>query len=874
MQDFSTLSQYEADWAAKFNCDLLSMRSDPLNAAHLVRTGLDIQSRLYLGRVVDVMAYCHCYKVVLENGRSAIPCALTTATSLYGIGAKQINTLLPGTPVLVMRHPQLSYGLILCVLPSVGVNPQQSRSDYLSQASRCGPHVDAYHSSILSLAKNGGVSNFSMGRPVDSTASGEWGAITETGLRVSLDSFMAQIAADEANGIFVFYNQLLRIAGTQLEEFSSGHLRECINDEGEFNYLLGVTPFPREQMGVLRAGIEPYRVVSVQETQGSSPELGGYEPIHPDQVPFHRSVQYLGYLGQGGSRLVQAPGDADFNRLGEDIVHTGLLREVATTRGAYGLASAKSITFVKRPLIVSAKRRKLASAGGGDSQENYKFAGEFGDGREHVVPGQPAAPQDTVAAAAVRAGSFFDHMAYLFNWEALHPFAYHENDWYTPEESELEAFDGADSTSMSYSSLTGRQFLDPPSPVDPSIDSRGSSEIYRNVAYFSLLDDGSVVQGCGYGSEIKQAGGSVFIDAPGDIFLRGRNIVLMSGRDTIVRANNSIDLSANNKDVRIKAENNMQLLAGNSGRGGILLESKANGPITAFADRFGEDVVSSGVMVKCKNSWFNTWTAGTYLRTGGKDVTGGPVIIDADKGKADIYTRSNGFYRYINSGSADLFKGDGKTRQAFYVVDGGVLVNGTLMHNGSTISTGLCLYNSQCIAGGHFASLKGGPAGKIPPAAIPRLAAALTAVTDTVKKVNDSGDDVFQKLFPNFLYKKDGPGNDDTIEYASFTYRTPTQMKIPSDYVLCEARWQAEARKAGEGGTWKENPVTVGKQELYPYPGKSAWKTQSSMLGIKLNLYDLDAKRSKDRSNFSTYEQAEYASPERLVPDGSYVVIE
>jgi hypothetical protein len=123
MQDFSTLSQYEADWAAKFNCDLLSMRSDPLNAAHLVRTGLDIQSRLYLGRVVDVMAYCHCYKVVLENGRSAIPCALTTATSLYGIGAKQINTLLPGTPVLVMRHPQLSYGLILCVLPSVIVIP-------------------------------------------------------------------------------------------------------------------------------------------------------------------------------------------------------------------------------------------------------------------------------------------------------------------------------------------------------------------------------------------------------------------------------------------------------------------------------------------------------------------------------------------------------------------------------------------------------------------------------------------------------------------------------------------------------------------------------------------------------------------------------
>jgi hypothetical protein len=76
----------------------------------------------------------------------------------------------------------------------------------------------------------------------------------------------------------------------------------------------------------------------------------------------------------------------------------------------------------------------------------------------------------------------------------------------------------------------------------------------------------------------------------------------MAGHDLILKAKESADLTATNHDVRIKAERNMQVVAGSDdgSAGGILLESrsKSAGPWSGE----GEAAQSSGIILKAPDS--------------------------------------------------------------------------------------------------------------------------------------------------------------------------------------------------------------------------------------------------------------------------------
>ena len=82
------------------------------------------------------------------------------------------------------------------------------------------------------------------------------------------------------------------------------------------------------------------------------------------------------------------------------------------------------------------------------------------------------------------------------------------------------------------------------------------------------------------------------------MFLKsGRNVNLWAGYDLILRAKNSIDGSASAHDVRLKAENNMMLLGGNSGTGGVLVESRGASGNFDFSQS-GEAVSFGGVILR------------------------------------------------------------------------------------------------------------------------------------------------------------------------------------------------------------------------------------------------------------------------------------
>jgi hypothetical protein len=125
----------------------------------------------------------------------------------------------------------------------------------------------------------------------------------------------------------------------------------------------------------------------------------------------------------------------------------------------------------------------------------------------------------------------------------------------------------------------------------------GRNEFRR--AFMNVEDDGSIIIRDAWGSEIHMRGGNIVFNCPGQIEMRsGKSVVVLAGDDVNVKAFNSVDISATEMDVRVKAEKNLHCV---SNSGGVLLESLATDDTVSFSGE-GEDVVSSGVVLRAPDS--------------------------------------------------------------------------------------------------------------------------------------------------------------------------------------------------------------------------------------------------------------------------------
>jgi hypothetical protein len=173
-------------------------------------------------------------------------------------------------------------------------------------------------------------------------------------------------------------------------------------------------------------------------------------------------------------------------------------------------------------------------------------------------PGAPGTPHRVRAAAAL------DGQAYGSNWEAYAGFVHHEKDWHLPEEAALASATGLKGTArLPFADLAGRYSMAPPAPGRLKVDHRYDRvDYYPTYSYFELLDDGGLVMGCGFGSEVRATGGNLDLSCPGDInLLPGRRLVVKAGRDAIIAARETIDLSTTEKNVRVHSGRSMELAA-------------------------------------------------------------------------------------------------------------------------------------------------------------------------------------------------------------------------------------------------------------------------------------------------------------------------
>lgn len=902
--------------------------ADPNQKLIAAETGFQDTGRLLLGVIIDGSAHVNCYRVQFEKQQAPLICIPLSHSSNVCMGATSINSYAPGTPVVVMVHDKGKEGFILGAAPGLLHLGKRAFHDYITQASR--NRVDDCHKKYLKQAMSGGMVDASAWRAFDGTMASEWGAITTTGLGVTLDDFMVQMSVNEFTGVYGFYHDsMLRVAGYNMQTWTAGHERDAYMDQAEYNDFQGYSPYPWEAMGLLKPGTDNVveYVPEVYQCTKGKPWYAHWENRHEYQQPYHRTQQYYGYLGQGSRLVVQAPPqnverwtykpgntktpkpayDSDIatqegsspkceqgeskltDFTSENKPPIGLHEDNIGLDGRRFMASAKGIVIAKRMLLPMPARLKRPEAGDGDSaQDDYKPAGKFGNGPDHAITGDFKAT-DTHKNLQ-RASGVMDLHAYLFNYAGLHPFFWHEKDYKTFEQDELD-YAECNHRVPDFTQLMSSMYLSEPAPKQIEIDHRYKSQnFYETTSAISLLEDGSVVISDGYGAEIKMSGGCLFLTAPGDVWLKsGRHCQMWSGGDGIIRANGNVDVSTTEKHVRIKSEKNVLILAGNNAKGGsdggVLIESRAK-MITYDFEKPGDSVAFGGVVLRAPDSNVAGIAHQVYLRSGGGDseaVEPGNITIDAGKGDKDIITKSNRIFNYVGEGGqiANFFSladaGDPQAAQLFskdYVLMCGNLAIEKGIFGGDYLMTKTGVYCDGPIVCDEVAKPCEDDCSKEIREAADKIEKYIKETLP--KEANKYHDEYLASLW----YEDKCAGNGRTMDIMEFSWRTDEQYNIP-DFALYEDRWQQLARLGDKvPAKWTEAAVkSKVAGETYPFPGKkwlteeTAYRTQDFSLIEQIDGTLRDKKRGTQGDLASAYESPTFSTASPSVINGNYPIV-
>jgi len=844
---------------------------------------------LHCGMIVYPLAHAHWYKVQLDGVKAPLGCCSLSESGHAPFGVRHSGTLPAGCHVVVWVPAGRTHGVIIGSYPIANQDPSLLVPDWHVQGGQAGiKREDAYKLPTKNLFHRGDLLDFSAGRPIDSI-SGEYALSTETGIEFLIDSWQTYLRVNEACGLFLnYFDSYTRLAGIQLDVQSAAHDYTARLDEGENRLVQAEYTYPWEALGLYDTGQQLHYEFDPTQVQYSIAK-GAYDLAdgEEDVQTIARWMEHGGYLGQGRLRtlMVPSPGNTAKKRFYKDdpteSPDLGLFREMVALDGTYMVESAKQIIIAKRVLIPVAKEMKLPEDqnGGDDARKNnYKFSGQFGNGDPHKVQDLnfKGATPHLLAASALD-----DVVTYAANWQAVHPFHYHKGDYKVPQESDLPNANGPQAVQdkLSFDDLNGQLYMQPPQPKTVKIDKRYNDvNYYQREAGINFLPDGGVVIYDGYGSAIVMTAGNIRFECPGSVYnLPGRSAVTMAGYDIIQRAYNSVDITANQNDVRIKAEHNLQMLGGNATQGGILLESQAPGFVMEFDNKVGEDVVMGGIVLKSPNAGVVAWGGTIYMRTGGGDSQTGLIVLDADSGQNQVVFNGSTVDTFAGEsinlwiGSAGGGSGSFEATATYNFTASAAVLSGELIVGGAAVYLGPIVVQGAVAATGGFAAGEGAPfVGNLKPGDV---ASAFAEASQAISEEESGSTTFYDSVFANYLYKPNEPGDDTVIKQAHFSYRDKDQQYGTNQFKFPESRWQMMQRlKMASGGSgWDENPVTYQGQQQMPWPGNDNWTSQTLLQVDKMTFFDPDKGYAQDRG--ATYETTDIADFTTGTPETDYVII-
>ena len=879
--------QYASASAQKSADRLYKSQGDALGVGSLLLTQLQ-DADFYTGKIRVSLPYLHYYLVQL-NDSTVVPAVY--ASKATNIGAKQATVLPPATNVVVYRSKDVGPYIILSSFPDSFSQDKYSFPQILQQGGNTNFRKQpAYRSFNTMFEDFGNITNNGNNKPMDGSVFEE-SITTETGVSFLIDPFQAAISVSEVCGLFLnWFDNYARLTGEQLDIDSfSEHLRQRY-DEGENVYIRGNLVYPWESLGSYDPGSfsTASTTVEAKDYQTDKEKPYGYydlEEEHLDTAPIYRYTEYGGHLGQGHTRMLMKPAkDTGVRRYGTfDGPDYGLWQESVALDGAYTLRSAKSVYIGKYLLIPVPKRQKLCEdqKDGDDAREdNYKFSGEYGGGDEHKV-GDVKVEGDS--PNLLKVAGVLDLLAYNYNWKNTHPFYYHKKDYKFPEESELVDLEKAQA-SLDYRRDSN---VDQPNPKRLNIDSRYNDvEYFQTMSGINFLDDGSVVLSDGYGTQLTMSAGRLSLEAPNDIVIQAGGRVVSLSDEMFIRAKSNVEISSSEKDVRFKAERNMQLLSGNGGKGGTLIENRSTSVSHNFKGKDGDEIRDSGITLLTKSSDVGLLSRNTYIRSGA-GTKKGTITLDCAQGEKNLVTYSKSTNMFNSKGVNIWHAPSGKDGGAFVAshrfaektslhashlfvkrwlgaMDGGVVAAKTILSKKNIIAI-----KKMAQKGGGFVGDSSKAEGKVD--------SFLGKIAEALEKHRLSGETVFQNTLTKQYYDKPTQlGNEelinDTMGFSFNDRRTDYGYDLSDGWKLTEPRWQQYVRfdMATGGSEWTENPVTYQGAQLYPFPGKKAWTEDDSFQQLEeLKIFDTETSTSKDRP----YDEPELSKLTGIPADGNYKLL-
>lgn len=833
----------------------------------------NLNCRIVPGYVLDTCPVTHAYKVSIAGGFKPVTCC---SLQIGGnpVLSHDCNSYAPGSYVLVALHP--AGNIILGTIPLSGSGNDLIVHNKLSAFSKNYPDVSDL-SCLQLITKDKpevGMRDFGHGLPIDTTDIGEFGHITATGVKLSINPFMALMGTDDYTGLWLFQeDSLARLSGINLQVRSSGREEEFLNDNGEYIEYRGSVLYPWEQLGYTKVPTSDLIELPPKEEYKYPNTWKAFaEPYEEKAKPFHRIVDYGGWLGQGKFTQIVAPDpDKDWIVFEEKENYPGLHRQVESVDGIFSSISSCGTYINKRGLIPSVSRKTRpddTSTKVGDNETNYKKTNSFTAKTEIPSSDQPME----------RVMGLQDSLAYQQNFKELLPFLQHKEDYHVPEDSELN---GGYSRFANVSELSSKQLISVNNNQHTKItygDNDREAEVNSAESGIACLSDGSEVLYGGCGEEIRMAGGSIFMDAPGDLWFKsGRKIILWAGDDIEIRAKGHIDVSTTEGSVRIKAESKLSMLGGNNEKDGVLIESR--GKSSTYNFEGGERDQFGGIILKSKGT-IGALGSTIYLRSG-TDDEGDGIFLDANRGGHSIYTMCNSNVNYLESSFemnfSNMKTGDIDTTNSFTkdntILSGNITVNGVAQIMGD-ITTG-----SSIFAVGHIntggAKGNGGHVGELNRDELKR---DMQEQEDSIEQSTDNASESYRANITEGLSSEGGIANENTLKNAGFSFRQSDEYNLPEDFAVYESRWQNIATNANQGIVeWKEKAVKSPSSEpTYPFPGKEAFTETSCYITQSWTLTDyytgLYKDRWKDDDATDEYKDPKFGEQQRKILD-QYPVI-
>ena len=840
---------------------------------------------LRLGKVTLSLPYLHCYRVQLSGRQGTCMAAALTQSSLSPIGVKAGDTIPPGSTVIVWKPKGASVAYIVGVLPPTLTNDSLNGADEIQQGGNSGPKkVEAYRNlSKVDAASLGAA--FPAGRPIDGT-NNEYVRMSETGIGLLIDSFQAYLRVNEACGVwFNYFDSYTKLAGMNLEVQSFAEHTTQLNDEGELYNFKGVPYYPWEAVGLYTDGSNFTKQNSASDVQlNKNFPFAEIDLQSPDQQAIYRYVEYSSFIGQGFTQYIIKPlRTSGLNKLTDQTKDVGLFHSNINVDGSYFVNSAKSINFFKYPIIPVPRRKKPNADATGDDLKagNYKFSGKFGNG-----PNQQVKDWDDTEVSKLKAlmpiAGMLDTAAHLLNWKANNAFEYHSADFDLPEESEA----GFINRVAFHRGTYDKSYVDI-EPQKLEVDHRtGETKVYNTAAFFRILEDGSVVIGDGYGAQITLTGGQIRLESGGDIVVTSGSRVVTLAREAVIRAKENVDISASDNDVRIKAERNLQMLAGNSGSGGVLIESKGQGDTQNYNQKIGNEVQSSGITLLSRSGCCNLLSRSVYVRSGvdeGNAEGYGEIILDSANGRSNLtcYSRSQFFFNSQGLGiwhsptgaeGSDLIKKGHFFGPNVSKIIGPLAISkdvvitdqGNLLVDNGIYSTGNIIAVGQMGCKNGFPAIGDSSKNNIPTT----IQTNITTFKQSTDELNERSKTLFTQFFTEGVWSENKAGNTALLnDQIGFSFRDESASKdevygyAKDQFFFLETRWQQLDRmKLTQSSNieWEENAVSYQSQDLYPWPGKKNWVDNSAFL------------RYRETDDMVVFDTAKYSAKDRQTNKASY----